>query len=89
MALVDESRLSTSELSEVLDAEGNELHYELRKLKDVGLIVNRRDPTTGTEETYSYYELTELAHTILTEGILEGMKTFASEEAAIEDKYRK
>jgi DNA-binding transcriptional ArsR family regulator len=89
VALADESRLSTSELSMLLDAEGNDLHYPLRRLTDVGLIENRRDPTTGTEEPYSYYELTEMARTILTEGVLEGVETLAAQEAALEDTYSK
>ncbi|SNR78196.1 hypothetical protein SAMN06266787_12814, partial [Halorubrum ezzemoulense] len=48
---------------------------------------NRRDPNTGTEETYSYYELTELGRIVLTEGIREGVRILARQEAALEDKY--
>jgi DNA-binding PadR family transcriptional regulator len=71
----------------VLGEEDNALHYPLRTLKDVALIKNRRDPNTGTEETYSYYELTELGRIVLTEGIREGVRILARQEAALEDKY--
>jgi len=86
-ALAENNELSTSELSMVLDEEDNALHYPLRTLKDVSLIRNRRDPNTGTKETYSYYELTDMGWTVLTEGIREGVKILAREEAALEDKY--
>lgn len=88
-ALAENNELSTSELSMVLGEENNALHYPLRTLQEVGLIKNRRDPNTGTEETYSYYELTDMGRTVLTEGIREGVKILAREEAALEDKYSK
>ncbi|EMA69335.1 MarR family transcriptional regulator [Halorubrum kocurii JCM 14978] len=88
-ALAENNQLSTSELSMVLGEEDNALHYPLRTLKDVALIKNRRDPNTGTEETYSYYELTELGRIVLTEGIREGVKILARQEASLEDKYSK
>ncbi len=88
-ALAENNQLSTSELSMVLGEEDNALHYPLRTLKDVALIKNRRDPNTGTEETYSYYELTELGRIVLTEGIRDGVKILARQEAALEDKYSK
>jgi DNA-binding MarR family transcriptional regulator len=86
-ALSEEGRLSASELEMMLDSEGNDLHYHLRKLKRSALIVNRRDPNTGTKETYSYYELTDLAHVILTEGLATGVQKLAAEEATLSDKY--
>ena len=88
-ALAENNELSTSELSMVLGEADNALHYPLRTLKNAALIRNRRDPNTGTEETYSYYELTDLGRTVLTEGIREGVKIFAREESALEDKYSK
>ncbi|MGB9933920.1 winged helix-turn-helix domain-containing protein [Haloarcula amylolytica] len=88
-ALAEDNELSTSELSMVLGEEDNALHYPLRTLKEVGLIKNRRNPNTGTEETYSYYELTDMGRVVLTEGIREGVRILAREEAALEDKYSK
>ncbi|MBX0297785.1 helix-turn-helix domain-containing protein [Halomicroarcula sp. F27] len=88
-ALAEKNELSTSELSMILGEEDNALHYPLRTLQDVALIQNRRDPNTGTEETYSYYELTDMGRTVLTEGIREGVRILAREEAALEDKYSK
>ncbi|WP_458209812.1 helix-turn-helix domain-containing protein [Haladaptatus sp. NG-SE-30] len=88
-ALAESNELSTSELSMVLGEADNALHYPLRTLKDVALIRNRRDPNTGTKETYSYYELTDMGRTVLTEGIREGVKILAREESALEDKYSK
>lgn len=85
--LSDEGRLSASELSMMLDRKGNELHYHLRKLKRAALIRNRRDPNTGTEEPYSYYTLTDLGHTVLTEGLKTGVEKLAAEEATIADQY--
>jgi DNA-binding MarR family transcriptional regulator len=86
-ALGEERRLSASEFEMMLDREGNDLHYHLRKLKRSGLIKNRRDPNTGTKETYSYYELTDLAHVILTEGLATGVQKLVAEEATISEKY--
>ena len=86
-ALAENNELSTSELSMVLGEADNALHYPLRTLKEDALIRNRRDPNTGTEETYSYYELTDLGRTVLTEGVREGVKILAREESALEDKY--
>jgi len=86
-ALGEEGRLSASELEMMLDREGNDLHYHLRKLKRSALIKNRRDPNTGTKETYSYYELTDLAHVILTEGLATGVQKLAAEEATLSEKY--
>ena len=88
-ALAKNTELSTSELSMVLGEEDNALHYPLRTLKDVALIRNRRDPNTGTKETYSYYELTEMGWTVLTEGVQDGVNRLAREETALEDKYSK
>jgi len=88
-ALAENNELSTSELSLVLGEEDNALHYPLRTLKEVGLIKNRRDPSTGTEETYSYYELTDMGWTVLAEGIRDGIKRLAREESALEGKYKK
>lgn len=88
-ALAENNELSTSELSMVLGEADNALHYPLRTLKDVALIRNRRDPNTGTKETYSYYELTDMGRTVLTEGVREGVKILAREESALEDKYSK
>ena len=86
-ALAENNELSTSELSMVLGEADNALHYPLRTLKEVALIRNRRDPNTGTEETYSYYELTDMGRTVLTEGVREGVKILARQEFALEDKY--
>lgn len=86
-ALSEHERLSESELSELLDREGNELHYYLRKLKRSALVRNRRDPNTGTEEPYSYYALTDLGETVLTCGLKTGIEKLASEEAEISDRY--
>ncbi|WP_229774123.1 helix-turn-helix domain-containing protein [Halocalculus aciditolerans] len=82
-ALSEEGKLSTSELGMMLDREDNDLHYYLRKLKRSALIRNRRDPNTGTEETYSYYELTDLGHVILTEGLATGIQELVKEESTI------
>jgi hypothetical protein len=41
----------------------------------------------GTKETYSYYELTDLVHVILTEGLATGVQQLAAEEATISEKY--
>jgi len=82
-ALSEEDKLSASELGMMLDREDNDLHYYLRKLKRSALIRNRRDPNTGTEETYSYYELTDLGHVILTEGMATGIQELVKEEATI------
>lgn len=86
-ALSEHDRLSESELSELLDREGNELHYYLRKLKRSALIRNRRDPNTGTEEPYSYYALTDLGKTVLTCGLKAGIEKVAEEEGEISEKY--
>lgn len=86
-ALDGEERLSESELSEMLDREGNELHYYLRKLKRSALIRNRRDPNTGTEEPYSYYTLTHLGEIVLEYGLKEGIEKLAEEEAEIGEVY--
>ena len=86
-ALAENNELSTSELSMVLGEADNALHYPLRTLKDVALIRNRRDPNTGTKEAYSYYELTDLGRTVLTEGVRQGVKILARQESALEDKY--
>ena len=86
-ALSEHQELSTSELSAVTGEVDNALHYPLRTLKQVGLIRNRRDPNTGTTETYSYYELTDMGRTVLTEGIRDGVETLARQEFAIESKY--
>jgi DNA-binding MarR family transcriptional regulator len=89
MALNESKELSTSELSMLLGVEGNRLHYPLRKLKDVGLIDNRRDPNTGTEEPYSYYKLTDMGRTVLVQGPAEGVKTLAKQEESLNEKYSK
>lgn len=86
-ALAEDNELSATELSMYLGEKGNNLHYPLRTLQDVALIKNRRDPNTGTEETYSYYTLTDMGRTVLSEGIREGIKTLARQEAALEKKY--
>lgn len=86
-ALSEEQRLSAGELSEILEREGNELHYYLRKLKRSALIRNRRDPNTGTEDPYSYYTLTDLGQTVLTHGLKTGIEKLAAEEAKIDDTY--
>lgn len=88
-ALSEEGKLSTSELEMLLDREDNNLHYHLRKLKRCALIRNRRDPNTGTKETYSYYELTDLGHVVLTEGLLTGVQKLAAEERTISEKYER
>jgi DNA-binding MarR family transcriptional regulator len=88
-ALAEKNELSTSELSMILGEEDNSLHYPLRTLKKVALIKNRRNPNTGTEETYSYYELTDLGRIVLTEGIRDGVQMLARQEATLEDKYSK
>lgn len=88
-ALHEENELSTSELSMVLEEKDNSLHYPLRTLQEVALIRNRRNPNTGTEEPYSYYELTDMGRTVLTEGIQDGVKRLARQESAFEDKYSK
>lgn len=88
-ALSEEGKLSASELEMLLDREDNNLHYYLRKLKRSALVRNRRDPNTGTEETYSYYELTDLGHVVLTEGLATGIEKLAAEEATISEKYER
>lgn len=86
-ALREADKLSASELETVLDREGNNLHYYLRKLKRSALVRNRRDPNTGTEETYSYYELTDPGHIVMTEGLETGIEKLAAAEATISQKY--
>ncbi|WP_336036748.1 helix-turn-helix domain-containing protein [Halobacterium yunchengense] len=86
-ALSEVDRLSASELGDVLDREGNDLHYHLRKLTRAGLVRNRRDPNTGTEEPYSYYALTDLGHTVLTYGLKTGVEKLAAEEASLGEQY--
>jgi DNA-binding MarR family transcriptional regulator len=88
MALDEASRLSTSELEDRLDREGNELHHYLRRLKRSALIRNRRDPNTGTETPYSYYELTDLGRVILTEGVKTGVQKLARQEHDIAQQYK-
>jgi DNA-binding MarR family transcriptional regulator len=85
IALSDEGRLSASELEHRLERKGNELHHYLRRLKRAALIRNRRDPNTGTETPYSYYELTNLGRVILTEGLKSGVQTLAAQEHAISE----
>jgi predicted transcriptional regulator len=87
--LQTEGRLSTNELSEALNRESNKLHYHLRKLKDTALIRNRRDPNTGNEDVYSYYMLTDLGHTVLTQGVKTGVEKLAAEEHDIQEQYSK
>lgn len=82
-ALDDEETLSAKELAEILNRDANNLHYYLRKLKRSALIRNRRDPNTGTKETYSYYELTELGHVVLSEGLKTGIQKMVAEEYAL------
>ena len=86
-ALSEEGKLGASELGMMLDREDNDLHYYLRKLKRSALIKNRRDPNTGTQETYSYYELTDIGHVVLTEGVATGVEKLAAEEKTISEKY--
>lgn len=88
-ALAKHNELSTSELSTEISETDNALHYPLRTLKQVGLIRNRRDPNTGTTETYSYYELTDMGRIVLTEGIPDGVKKLARQESEIKNKYSK
>ena len=85
--LAEHDELSTSELSTVLGETDNALHYPLRTLKQVGLIRNRRDPNTGTTETYSYYELTDMGRIVLTEGIQDGVEKLARQESELKSKY--
>lgn len=85
-ALREEGKLSTSELEELLNREANNLHYYLRQLKRYALIKNRRDPTTGTAEPYSYYILTDLGHLVLTEGLETSIKQMATEERTLAAK---
>ncbi|MFB6270497.1 MAG: winged helix-turn-helix domain-containing protein [Halobacterium sp.] len=86
-ALSETERLSASELGDLLGRDGNDLHYHLRKLKRTGLVRNRRDPNTGTEQPYSYYVLTDMGHTVLTHGVKAGIEKLAAEEATIREKY--
>ena len=88
-ALREEEKLSASELGALLDRADNSLHYHLRKLKRCALVRNRRDPNTGTEETYSYYELTDLGQVVLTEGLLTGVQKLAAEEQTISESYER
>lgn len=81
--LDDQEKLSARELAETLDRDANNLYYYLRKLKRSALIRNRRNPNTGTEETYSYYELTDLGHIVLSEGLKTGIQKMVAEEHAI------
>lgn len=87
MALQAQDRLSASELAELVDREANGLHYHLRKLKEHALIVNRRKPSSGTEEPYSYYELTDLGHVVLSKGLAEGVRELANREGTFSDQF--
>ncbi len=86
-ALAEHDELSTSELSAAIGETDNALHYPIRTLKQVGLLRNRRNPNTGTTETYSYYELTDMGRIVLTKGIRDGVETLARREAELADKY--
>lgn len=86
-SLDEHGKLSTSELAEITGREDNDLHYYLRTLKRHALIQNRRNPNTGTSETYSYYVLTELAQTILEHGLADGVELLAEQETEIAEKF--
>lgn len=54
------SKMSATELGEILGRSENELHYHLDRLVNAGLVENRKQSTPDTEELYSYYEVTGL-----------------------------
>lgn len=86
-ALREVGRLSTSEISEAVDREANDLHYHLRKLKRTALVRNHREPRSGTEKEYSYYTLTPLGEIVLDEGLETGVQKLAAQEHQIQDHY--
>lgn len=83
LTLDNKDKLSAKELSATLERDSNSLHYHLRKLKRTALVRNRRDPSTGTEETYSYCELTHLGDIVLSEGLKTGIQRMIAEEHAL------
>lgn len=86
-ALQEQGRLSTSEISAIVNKDANDLHYHLRQLKQTALIRNQREPRSGTDEPYSYYTLTPLGAIVLTEGLESGVQKLAAQEHNIQDHY--
>lgn len=86
-ALREYERLSTSEISDIVDRDANDLHYHLRRLKRTALVRNQREPRSGTSEPYSYYTLTALGEIVLTEGLESGVQKLATQEHDIRDHY--
>ncbi|WP_255191916.1 winged helix-turn-helix domain-containing protein [Natronobeatus ordinarius] len=88
-ALSVHERLSTGQISKLVDRDANDLHYHLRQLKQTALIRNQREPRSGTTEPYSYYTLTPLGETVLTEGLEDGVKKLAAQEREIREHFSK
>jgi DNA-binding transcriptional ArsR family regulator len=86
-ALREYERLSTSEISDIVNKDANDLHYHLRQLKQTALVRNQREPRSGTDEPYSYYTLTSLGKIVLTEGLETGVQKLATQEHEIQDHY--
>lgn len=86
-ALREYERLSTSEISDIVEKDANDLHYHLRQLKKTALVRNQREPRSGTDEPYSYYRLTPLGNIVLTEGLESGVQKLAAQEHDIQDHY--
>lgn len=86
-ALHEYGRLSTSEISDIVDKDANDLHYHLRQLKQSALVRNQREPRSGTDKPYSYYTLTSLGKTVLTDGLESGVQKLAAQEHDIQDYY--
>lgn len=66
--------LSAKELETALDLRGNNLHYHLSELVDVGLVQNRKRKEPNQSGLYSYYRATTLGEGILEHGVTELMR---------------
>jgi DNA-binding transcriptional ArsR family regulator len=70
-ALKHRGDLSANELREAVGLAGNNLHYHLDELVDVGLVQNRKRKTPDSDGLYSYYRATALGEAILEHGVEE------------------
>lgn len=72
--LKNEGPMSATELGERLEMDGNNLHYHLNELVDVGLVENRKEATADSDGLYSYYRATALGEGLLDHGVEELMR---------------
>lgn len=66
--------MSAKELAESLEMDGNNLHYHLNRLVDVGVVENRKEKTPDAEGLYSYYRATAIGKGLLEHGVEELMR---------------